>query len=109
MTARIHSLDRSGRIQSDLVDDQGESQLGSVRLGERGGYGGWVATTWREEVAMSVPHADDQGHRSPGESLEVPREELLARARPLPPHEDMVIGELTDEEAAAFWAAITQA
>jgi hypothetical protein len=63
----------------------------------------------REEVAMSVPRADDQGRRSPGESLEVPREELLARARPLPPHEDMVIGELTDEEAAAFWAAITQA
>jgi hypothetical protein len=72
------------------------------------GYGGQVSEPC-EEVAMSVPHADDQEHRSPGEYLEVPREELLARARPLPPHEDMVIGELTDEEAAAFWAAITQA
>jgi hypothetical protein len=57
---------------------------------------------------MSVPHTDDQGHRPPCRSLEVAREELLARARPLPPHEDMVIDESTDEEAAAFWAAITQ-
>jgi hypothetical protein len=85
------------------------ASVGAVRLGERGRLCGWVGDNVAEEVAMSVPHGDDQGHRSPGESLEVPREELLARARPLPRHEDMVIGELTDEEAAAFWAAITQA
>lgn len=33
-------------------------------------------------------------------------EELLLRARPLPPHEDMVIEDLSEEEAAAFLAAV---
>jgi hypothetical protein len=41
--------------------------------------------------------------------LEVAPEELLARGRPLPPYEDMVIEELSDEEAESFWVAITQA
>jgi hypothetical protein len=57
---------------------------------------------------MLVQHTDDQGRRSPGKSLEVAREELLARGRPFPPYEDMVIEELSDEEAESFWAAITQ-
>ncbi len=43
------------------------------------------------------------GHRK---SLELPVEELLRRARPLPPHEEMVIDDLTDEEGAAFLAAL---
>ena len=34
------------------------------------------------------------------------REEYLARGRPLPALEEMVIEDLTDEEAEAFWAAI---
>jgi hypothetical protein len=34
------------------------------------------------------------------------REEYLARGRPLLPLEEMVIEDLTDEEAEAFWAAI---
>jgi hypothetical protein len=38
--------------------------------------------------------------------LELPVEELLARARPLPPHDEMVIEELSEEEAAAFFAAV---
>ena len=33
-------------------------------------------------------------------------DELLARARPLPPHAEMVIDDLTAEEAAAFFAAV---
>lgn len=40
------------------------------------------------------------------ESLELPVAELLRRARPLPPLEDMVIDDLTDEEAEAFLAAL---
>ena len=40
------------------------------------------------------------------ESLELPVEELLRRARPLPPLEDMVIDDLTDEEAEEFLAAL---
>jgi hypothetical protein len=41
-----------------------------------------------------------------GESLELSVEELLRRARPLPPHEEMVIDDLTEEEGAAFLAAL---
>jgi hypothetical protein len=58
---------------------------------------------------MSVKHAGDEGRPSPGKTLEVAPEELLARGRPFPPYEDMVIEELSDEEAESFWAAITQA
>jgi len=50
-------------------------------------------------------HAAD---RSPGQSLELPVEELLRRARPLPPPEEMVIDDLTEEEQEAFWAAINE-
>ena len=43
---------------------------------------------------------------NPGRSLELPVEELFRRARPLPPHDEMVIDDLTDEEGAAFLAAL---
>lgn len=33
-------------------------------------------------------------------------EDLLRRARPLPPHEEMVIDDLTEEEGIAFLAAL---
>lgn len=42
------------------------------------------------------------------DSLELPVEELLRRARPLPPHEEMVIDDLTSEEGDAFLAALRQ-
>ena len=38
--------------------------------------------------------------------LELPVQDLIRRARPLPPHEEMVIEDLTEEEAAAFLAAL---
>jgi len=44
-----------------------------------------------------------------GASLERSREEVLAAARPLPPHEDMVIEDLTDEEERVFVEAILDA
>lgn len=40
------------------------------------------------------------------ESLELPVEEVLRRARPLPPHSEMVIDDLSDEEGEAFLATI---
>jgi hypothetical protein len=43
---------------------------------------------------------------SRGENLELPVEELLRRARPLPAHEELVIDDLTDAEGAAFLAAL---
>ncbi len=46
-------------------------------------------------------------HESPiGSCLEIPVEELLRRARPLPPHKEMVIDDLTSEEGEAFLAAL---
>lgn len=39
------------------------------------------------------------------ESLELPVDEVLRRARPLPPHSEMMIDELSDEEGEAFIAA----
>jgi hypothetical protein len=40
------------------------------------------------------------------EHVELPVEELLRRARPLPPHDEMVIEDLSEEEGAAFLAAV---
>jgi hypothetical protein len=38
--------------------------------------------------------------------LELPVDELLRRARPLPPHDQMVIEDVDEEEGAAFLAAV---
>ncbi|HSH60506.1 MAG TPA: hypothetical protein VK988_12895 [Acidimicrobiales bacterium] len=54
---------------------------------------------------LTVRHADEE---NPGGSLEMSREELLRRARPFPTHEEMIIEELTDQEAEAFWSAINE-
>ena len=47
-------------------------------------------------------------HSTPGrtESLELPVPELLKRARPLPPRDEMVIDDLSEEEGRAFLAAL---
>lgn len=47
-------------------------------------------------------------HRSlrPGATLEQTREEVLDRARPLPPVEESVIDQLSDDEARQFLDAI---
>jgi hypothetical protein len=37
---------------------------------------------------------------------ELPIEELKRRARPLPPHEEMVIEDLSEDEGAAFLTAV---
>jgi hypothetical protein len=51
---------------------------------------------------MSTPHPQPSGELS----LELPVDELLGRARPLPPHDEMVIEDLTPEEGAEFLAAL---
>lgn len=43
-----------------------------------------------------------------GKSLEFPVEELLGRARPLPPHEEMALDDLSEEEGQAFLAALAE-
>ena len=40
------------------------------------------------------------------QSLEIPVEEALRRARPLPPYPEMVIEDLTEEEGQAFLDAL---
>ena len=42
-------------------------------------------------------------------SMELPVEELLGRARPLPPHAEMVIDDLTEEEGWAFLKELERA
>jgi hypothetical protein len=51
---------------------------------------------------VATHRADSTKHQY----LELPVEELLRRARPLPPHEDMVIEDIDEEEGAAFLAAV---
>jgi len=51
---------------------------------------------------VSSHAADNSDERS----LELPVEEVLRRARPLPPHEEMVIEDLTEEEGAAFFSVV---
>lgn len=41
-------------------------------------------------------------------SLELPVEELLRRAKPMPPLEETAISDLTEEEWEPFWAAINE-
>ncbi|MDQ3554663.1 MAG: hypothetical protein M3395_09695 [Chloroflexota bacterium] len=43
-----------------------------------------------------------------GDHREPPVDVLLRRAKPLPPHDEMVIDDLTDEEGAAFLAALEE-
>ena len=57
---------------------------------------------WRTLVSVPVQPADDR----PKAPRVLTREEYLARGRPLPPLEETVIEDLTDEEAEAFWECI---
>lgn len=52
---------------------------------------------------MSTQQADENSRPLPT------REELLARAKPFPRYEEMVIEGLTDEEEEAFLKAIAEA
>ena len=51
---------------------------------------------------MTVEPAGDRR----GASLEVPREEMLRRGRPLPSLQRLVLDELTTKESDTFWAAL---
>ena len=50
--------------------------------------------------------SNDRADSTDEQHLELPVEELLRRARPVPPHNGMMIEELTEEEGEAFLAAI---
>lgn len=50
------------------------------------------------------------GHQQPyGRSLEKPVEQVLADAKPFPPFDEMVIDDLTEDEADDFLDAILNA
>lgn len=57
-------------------------------------------------VSLDIEMTDDAAPTSHSESRELPVAELLRRARPLPPLEEMVIDDLSDEEREAFLIAI---
>ena len=52
------------------------------------------------------PMSTERADTSNEQHLELSVDELLRRARPLPPHDEMVIEDLTEEEGAAFLAAV---
>jgi hypothetical protein len=52
---------------------------------------------------MAVKRAQDDDHE---QHLELPVDELLRRARPLPSHEAMTLEDVTEEEGQAFLAAV---
>jgi hypothetical protein len=56
---------------------------------------------------MSKPKTEPDESR--GASLERSREEILAAARPLPPIEEMLIDDLTDDEDRIFLETIFNA
>jgi len=56
-----------------------------------------------------MSEADAHGPGSGGTTLERDREAVLNAARPLPPDEEMLIGDLTEEEDRLFLAAIMSA
>lgn len=58
----------------------------------------------RATISAAMP--TDPAPRRHEECLELSVEELLRRGRPLPPHAEMAIDDLTQEEGEAFLAAI---
>ncbi len=63
-----------------------------------------MSRTLPSEMSTAGDHRDLRVN----ESLELPVEELLKRARPLPPHSEMAIDDLTPEEGEAFLAAVLE-
>jgi hypothetical protein len=57
----------------------------------------------------AMSEADVYGAGSGGSTQERGRTEVLDAARPLPPDEEVVIGDLTEEEDRLFLAAILSA
>ncbi len=41
-----------------------------------------------------------------GEHLELPVDEVLRKAQPYPPRDELLIADLTDEEEVTFWESI---
>jgi hypothetical protein len=64
---------------------------------------GSPAVRRRTLVSMTVQPAGGR----PEAPRALTREEYLARGKPLPPLEETVIEDLTDEEAEAFWECIS--
>lgn len=61
---------------------------------------------WSYTVAAMSSEPAESVHQ--GDQRELPVDVLLRRAKPLPPHDEMVIDDLTDEEGAAFLAALEE-
>lgn len=59
-------------------------------------------------LAYEMSTASDEHGLPANECLELPVEELLKRARPLPAYPAMVIDDLTPEEGEAFLAAVLE-
>lgn len=47
--------------------------------------------------------------QAPGKASEAERERIFAKANPLPPVEETIFDDLTDEQDRIFWETITNA
>jgi hypothetical protein len=56
-----------------------------------------------------MPEAESWNHAFTGASLERSREEVLRAARPLPPDDEVLIEDLTEDEDRVFLDAILNA
>lgn len=64
-----------------------------------------VLTPWPRTLTSAMSLTDPLPHSHDG-TRELPVPELLRRARPLPPPDDLTIDDLTEEEGAAYLAAL---
>jgi hypothetical protein len=62
--------------------------------------------SWPQEVRDAMSDPELHAPASRGATLERSRQDVLDAARPLPPDEDVVIEDLSDEEDRLFLAAI---
>lgn len=92
--------DRFGAVRTSV--GQSGSPMGSP---SRRRYG--LATMVSGFVDCKGGEMSDHAQEPRGQqSLELPVEEVLRRARPLPPRDEMVIDDLSDEEGEAFLAEL---
>lgn len=93
------TLDRYGHLFGDELDavaDRIDAAARTASLSAKQNAGLRLMTMSTQPISKSDKH------------LELPIEDLLRRARPLPSHDEMVIDDLDDEEGMAFLAALEE-
>ena len=88
------------------VDASDSARLSAVSAGQNCRVGDTARDTLSLALHFSEMATEHVQPPNNEPSLELPVEELLKRAKPLPPHEQMVIEGLTEEEGLAWLDAV---